>query len=304
MKDLVSCIVTYKPNIEHLKLLVDKLNKLDIYTIIFDNTPVNGLDNQIVNAERIISLGKNMGIGYAYNTCVKIALELPSKYIIFFDQDTDLLETFNPFIVLEQLEKLPLKDKVGIISLNIQNSTIVSEIPNSNFYLAKYAIGNGMIVKTEIAKEIKFREDLFLDAIDIEYCTRVRRNGYLILAYKDIMLKHRSGEGDAEFSRILSRVIIATLAKVLHKPNLRHFHYSYYSNYSRYYLMIRNNIYLLVRGQYDLDYVKYILFMILTIYDRLGFFKTSKILLKALYHAIIGDLEKDNENIIKNFKAN
>ncbi|MEM4086812.1 MAG: hypothetical protein QXR34_10750 [Saccharolobus sp.] len=269
MKDLVSCIVTYKPNIEHLKLLVDKLNKLDIYTIIFDNTPVNGLDNQIVNADRIISLGKNMGIGYAYNTCVKIALELPSKYIIFFDQDTDFLE-----------------------------------IPNSNFYLAKYAIGNGMIVKTEIAKEIKFREDLFLDAIDIEYCTRVRRNGYLILAYKDIMLKHRSGEGDAEFSRILSRVIIATLAKVLHKPNLRHFHYSYYSNYSRYYLMIRNNIYLLVRGQYDLDYVKYILFMILTIYDRLGFFKTSKILLKALYHAIIGDLEKDNENIIKNFKVN
>ena len=299
MKDLVSCIVTYKPNIEHLKLLVDKLNKLDIYTIIFDNTPVNGLNNQIVNADRIISLGKNMGIGYAYNTCVKIALELPSKYIIFFDQDTDLLETFNPFIVLNQLEKLPLKDKVGIISLNIQNSTIISEIPNSNFYLAKYVIGNGMIVKTEIAKELKFREDLFLYSIDIEYCTRVRRNGYLILAYKDIMLKHRSGEGDAEFSRILSRVIIATLAKVLHKPNLRHFHYSYYSNYSRYYLIIRNTIYLLVRGQYDLDYIKDMLFMILTIYDRLGFFKTSKILLKALYHGIIGDLEKDNETIIK-----
>lgn len=299
MKDLVSCIVTYKPNIEHLKLLVDKLNKLDIYTIIFDNTPVNGLDNQIVNADRIISLGKNMGIGYAYNTCVKIALELPSKYIIFFDQDTDLLETFNPFIVLDQLEKLPLKDKVGIISLNRQNSTIISEIPNSNFYLAKYVIGNGMIVKTEIAKEIKFREDLFLDAIDIEYCTRVRRNGYLILAYKDIMLKHRSGEGNAEFSRILSRVIVVTLAKVLHKPNLRHFRYSYYSNYSRYYLIIRNTIYLLVRGQYDLDYIKDMLFMILTIYDRLGFFKTSKILLKALYHGIIGDLEKDNETIIK-----
>ncbi|MCW1302566.1 MAG: hypothetical protein QXX36_02990 [Candidatus Rehaiarchaeum fermentans] len=43
MKDLVSCIVTYRPIIDHLKLLVDKLNKLDIYTIIFDSTPVNGL---------------------------------------------------------------------------------------------------------------------------------------------------------------------------------------------------------------------------------------------------------------------
>ncbi|WP_158305256.1 hypothetical protein [Metallosphaera cuprina] len=57
MKDLVGCIVTYKPNVGHLKLLIDKLNKKDIYATLFDNIPVNGLNSQIVNADRRISFG-------------------------------------------------------------------------------------------------------------------------------------------------------------------------------------------------------------------------------------------------------
>ncbi|MCW1302556.1 MAG: hypothetical protein QXX36_02940 [Candidatus Rehaiarchaeum fermentans] len=126
MKDLVSCIVTYKPNIDHLKLLVDKLNKKDIYATIFDNIPINGLNSQIVNAERIISFGENM----------------------------------------------------------------------------------------------------------------------------------------------------------------------------------ENETYPLIRRQHDLYYIKYMLVIILILYDKLRFLEHPKYYCKALYHGIIGNLEKDNENIIKNFKAN
>ncbi|AEB95035.1 hypothetical protein Mcup_0930 [Metallosphaera cuprina Ar-4] len=37
--------------------MIDKLNKKDIYATLFDNIPVNGLNSQIVNADRRISFG-------------------------------------------------------------------------------------------------------------------------------------------------------------------------------------------------------------------------------------------------------
>ncbi|MEJ2779346.1 glycosyl transferase family 2, partial [Stygiolobus sp. CP850M] len=73
--------------------------------------------------------------------------------------------------------------------------------------------------------------------------------------------------------------------------------YPFYSNPMRYYIMLRNNIYLLTRRKVEITYSKYLPFFVLYLYESLGLKETLKYVLRAINCGIFGDLDNDNKRI-------
>ena len=63
------------------------------------------------------------------------------------------------------------------------------------FYPVRYVVQSGMLVKFTIAKKLKFNEALFIDQVDREYCSRITKQGFIILENKKILAKHKLGIG-------------------------------------------------------------------------------------------------------------
>jgi len=289
------CIVTYNPDTEILFKIIHILKNSGLSIILIDN---NSSDKNFLsllqNVNAIIPLENNVGLGKAYNICCKVSKELGAEWVLFLDHDSLPLE---PFSVNEVLEKLKndahLYYNTAIISINSDTTTKTSSI-NDDFYLAKYVVGSGMIVKNNVCEKYKFLENLFLYSIDIEYSTRLRRAGYYILAYKKQMLKYRIGETYKKYRRRIPRYLSYLLSKLAGKDLIN---YPFYSNPMRYYIMLRNNIYLLTRRKVEITYSKYLPFFVLYLYESLGLKETLKYVLRAIKHGIFGDLDNDNKRI-------
>ncbi|ACP37768.1 glycosyl transferase family 2 [Sulfolobus islandicus M.14.25] len=292
---IAACVVTYNPDIKILSKMINILNRSRISIILVDNNSRDkNFFNIIRNVNILIHLEKNFGLGKAYNICCKVSKELGIEWLLFLDQDSLPSEPFNINEVIEKLGYYKgLYNKTAIISINSNISTKIDSI-NDDFYLAKYIVGSGMIVRNDICDRYKFLENLFLYSIDIEYCTRLRRSGYYILAYKKQMLEYKLGESSKKYRRRLPKYITQILSKLTKKDLTS---YPFYSNPIRYYLMLRNNMYLLIRRRIELSYSKYLLFFVLYLYESLGLKETLKYVLRAIRHGFIGDLDNDNKRI-------
>lgn len=289
------CIVTYNPDTEILFKIIHILRNSGLSIILVDN---NSSDKNFLsllqNVDIIIPLENNVGLGKAYNICCEASKKLGAEWILFLDQDSIPLEPFKVNEVIEKLKNYTqLYYNTAIVSINSDIATKTSII-NDDFYLAKYVVGSGMIVKKCVCEKYKFLENLFLYSIDIEYSTRIRRAGYYILAYKKQMLKYKMGEIYKKYRRKIPRYLSYLLSKLTGKDLTT---YPFYSNPLRYYMMLRNNIYLLIRHKVEITYSKYLPLFVLYLYENLGLKETLKYVLRAMKYGIFGNLDNDNKGI-------
>ncbi|BFI73755.1 glycosyl transferase family 2 [Nanoarchaeota archaeon] len=296
MNNILVCIVTHNPNIKTLLKSSTIIKKADLFLLVIDNNSKNKYHIKRINyIDKLLLLKKNIGLGKAYNICCKIASKLNMEWILFLDDDSLPSENFIKIIdIINELKKYKnFYKKVAIVSINFPIATKIVKI-NEDFYLSKYVIGSGMLVKTCICKKYKFLENLFLYNIDIEYCTRIRRAGYYILAYKDPLIKYKMGEKNKKYRKKLTKFIFTLLSKIFNKDLTS---YPYYSNPNRYYIMLRNTLYLVLRKKLELSYSKYLPLFILYLYETTGLRKTIYYTIRALKYAINGNLQEDSKKI-------
>ncbi len=213
------------------------------------------------------------------------------------------LHNFAPSKVVREAKEL--KDRVSplpiILSVNIDNALIDKKIPNSNFYTARGVFNSGMILNVDYALKQPFLESLFLDRLDVEYTYRAEKFGYLPLVYRERMILHKPGERSKYYSRLCGKLLIA-LMLMLHrndKDREKYKQYGYYSNFLRYYLMLRNDIYLWFRGKIYSSFWKMIIGDIFIMCEVLGYRKSPKWIFRAIKYGLLGDLEKDNQKLFE-----
>jgi rhamnosyltransferase len=122
-------------------------------------------------------------------------------------------------------------------------------------------ITSGNLVRTDVFREVGyFNEDLFIDAVDIEFCMRLANAGYKVVVSGDALLKHQLG--NATTGRILGRRIIT-----LNHPPLR-----------RYYIA-RNRVYTIKK--------------FIRRFPSFGFFFAGELLLDFLRVTIMEDKKRE-----------
>lgn len=231
-------IVTYNPNVENL------VNKINIISKLTDNLVVvnNGSDLDLDGDFLVINLGRNEGIAKAQNIGVK---KLNTKFIFFFDQDSEIEESFFE-LMMDKWKKIENTDtKIGALSPCVIDKNLGSKQPvliflTNRIYKVNWSkddqilkktfpISSGMLVSMDAyVKSGGQNNKLFIDCVDYEFNLKLMQSGYNIYSTNAANIYHAIGVKKER--RLLTKKI-----------------YPYNYPLFREYYFVRNSIYVLLK---------------------------------------------------------
>ena len=135
--------------------------------------------------------GENLGVARALNIGARLAIDDGYTFLLTMDQDS----VATPTMVHTMLNCLKdnALDSFGIIA---PFHSLLSE-PNSERRgcdETDVVLTSGNLLNLRAYEKVgPFIDDFFIDMVDIEYCLRLRFNGYIILRCYDALLKHNLG---------------------------------------------------------------------------------------------------------------
>lgn len=188
-------VVLYNPvKKEVLHNIQSYINQLDVLFVV-DNSSSDNSDI-FTGLEKVVYIPQyqNKGIAEALNIAANKTIEQGYKWLLTMDQDS-CFDGDTITILQNQIEKeMTNEDRIGIVSpfhntLNSvkNNSTRITKpiivMTSGNFiYLPAYQEING------------FKDWLFIDCVDFDYCLNLINHNYEIIQVNDAILHHELGE--------------------------------------------------------------------------------------------------------------
>jgi rhamnosyltransferase len=259
MKKIAGAVVLYNPdnnlgdNINSYLKNIDKL-------YVIDNSNESKKE-YIPNSKKIkyIFNGENLGIATALNIAAKNAINDGYEWLLTMDQDSQF--------PAKELKKLidflgNCNKKVGIVCpYHIIKTT--EPKPDIDVEERLEVMTSGSLMNLKIYQKIGgFKDWLFIDNVDIDYCLNLNKHGYKVLRLNYVYLQHHLG--DATYHRFLWKKIVCS----------NH-------NYIRRYYITRNILYTI--DMYKKDFPEYCKFL----HDCLGYnFKTVVLFEKDKYRKL------------------
>lgn len=203
-------------NIKTYSKFVDKV-------IVVDNSDRdNNLKDIQDSTISYIKLNGNEGIAKGLNVGIKYAIENGYLYVLTMDQDSSFSNN-----LIDEYSKNEKQDVI-IYSPNYLIDRKKKKNYSKNVKYMYWTMTSGNLLNLQLYKKNgTFKEELFIDAVDYEYCLRARKNGYKILQCNKAILKHNPG--------------ITKIKKILF------YKYKYgYMSPTRLYYQVRNLRYLII----------------------------------------------------------
>ena len=218
---LAAVVTAYHPD-ERLAAVVEAAPATCEDVVVVDNTPASSyqsagtaLGDQRV---KILRSGRNAGLGGALNAGLA-ALPAETEAVLLLDQDSVLPED----LVLGLAAHLDQDPTIGIVApapWDEANGTAYESLTAARFddvAERDAVITSGMLIRRDVLKLVDgFREEFFIDYVDLDFCVRLRRQGVRIVQDRNLRLAHSIGDRRAHgFGRLLVQVI--------HYPAWRHY---------------------------------------------------------------------------------
>lgn len=220
MIKIAGIVTLYNPDMKVTKNILSYLPDVDKLFVI-DNTPDHKNTEMLPKSKKIkyIFNGENLGVAKALNMGAKNAIELGYRWLLTMDQDSrfkkDDIKKMKKYI-----EETDTND-IGIVTpWHIINTGI--KIPKEKIDYPFEVMTSGNIINLEAYQKVGgYKDDYFIDDIDIEYCMNLNANHYKIVRLNYVKLKHDLG--DIEVKHFFNRDFVCS----------NH-------NYIRRYYMVRN----------------------------------------------------------------
>ena len=187
---LAAVVVFYNPsdeNINNINNYIDSIDKL----FIVDNT-----DDEIIRIKddkkiEYIKLKENKGIAFALNEGAKHAIDDGFKYLLTMDQDSkitsDIVDKMKDYLINNN------DNKVGLIS-PYQDIDAKDDKTDKDVEDMIEVMTSGNIINLDAYQDIGgFKDWLFIDCVDTDYCMNLHRHGYKVLRLNNIVMKHELG---------------------------------------------------------------------------------------------------------------
>ncbi len=204
-------IVTFNPG-DNIKETIEKLRKEGDKIFIIDNN--SAIKERLLSLKfhkevEIIYNNENLGLAAAQNIGIKKSIEEEFEWILFLDDDSEIEGNF-----IKELKKAyenhRNKDILGILAPNILFKNLEKKVAypiKSKFFIKRvvfneqkyiddvmFVISSGSLIRTSMIKKIGlFKDEFFIDHIDVEYCLRVNSNGYKIRVVESSKLYQKVG---------------------------------------------------------------------------------------------------------------
>lgn len=164
-------------------LIVDNGSGIDDLTII--QRSAKALDATVILNDA------NMGVGRALNQAMVWAIDIGAEWVLLLDQDTRPL----PGLIDEARHvyaATPWPARVAVIAGRQPGARSRSGTPT--WMEVPAVITAGSVVSTRAyAMAGRFRDEYFIDYVDIEFCLRARRAGYRVVVGASQTIDHQIG---------------------------------------------------------------------------------------------------------------
>ncbi|MFT4849965.1 MAG: rhamnosyltransferase [Sediminicola sp.] len=212
MKYLI--LVTYEPVISHLEKVILSLYSADeteFKIILFDNSENSireKLSQDCFSKVHFLSLGENVGLAKAYNSCTDYAFSLeddaPIDGFLFFDQDSHVSKS-QVVQLISHYDRISKEiDNIGILGASAVdldgNAYNMKELPvqslGSSFSAVEceYVMSSFSFIPAETIRRLGlYDESLFIDLVDSEFCFRAKKSGLLNLISTEVVFTHEVG---------------------------------------------------------------------------------------------------------------
>lgn len=239
MIKLAGIVTLYNPDEEvkqNILSYIDDINKL----YVIDNTPTHKNESAFPIDDKIeyIFNGKNIGVSAALNLGAKKAIKEGYTHLLTMDQDSrfasDSVSNMKKFIENYKEENLGLVTPWHMINTNPEKPKTLVDYP-----LEVMTSGN-IISLDAYAKIGGYKDELFIDSIDFDYCMNLTVHNYKVIRLNDVELKHDLG--DIKIKHFLGRNFVCS----------NH-------NYLRRYYIVRNTLF--ISSIYNKDFPEYCYFL-------------------------------------------
>lgn len=188
---IAGVVVFYNPSKDNLNNIQNYLDSIDKLYVV-DNSEDD--INRVESTDKIeyIKLGENKGIAHALNIGAKKAIEDGYKYLLTLDQDSKMKSSIvdKMKVYLEDNKK---DKKIGLIS-PYQDIDSKDDKINGDVEDMVELMTSGNIINLEAYQDIGgFKDWLFIDCVDTDYCMNLHKHGYKVLRLNNIKMKHELG---------------------------------------------------------------------------------------------------------------
>lgn len=209
-REAVAGIVVYEPDHAELARLVARVAPDVAEVIVFANSPFGEAAEQALRragrsgAVTIVRPDANVGLGAAYDAFVEAARARGATYLLILDQDSlpaegavrRLAGTHARLRSAGEHPAIVGPRPVGPDGVPMKVPRRRTPSPDRDAIPVDFVISSGSLVDLDAARTVgRFREDFFIDAIDIEWCMRATALGYSIWVDDALRMDHRLGRG-------------------------------------------------------------------------------------------------------------
>lgn len=193
-RDIAAVVVLFQPDVDvagHVRTYLGQVDKV----IAIDNTkePAAGLRASLeALGVDYVPLGANHGVADALNIGCRSASASGYRWVLTMDQDSTVPDGFldNLTGCLDQ----PGADTIGIIAPVAEQVGGAQAARGTGCEELTVALTSGSLLRVTAFEALGgFREDLFIDQVDHEFCMRAKRRGWRVVRQREAVMLHRMG---------------------------------------------------------------------------------------------------------------
>jgi len=201
-------IVTYNPRPMFIDNIVNVAAQVN-HVVVVDNGSGIETEQHLQELQRrllctVISNVENLGIALALNQGVKYALEYGYDWVCTLDQDSQVSDGFVSKMI-ETYQQAPDPQRVAIVAPSYvdKETGVKLQLKRDRNGEILTAMTSGSMVPLSVIRKLGFfDESLYMDAVDIEFCLRARRQRMLVVQSSAVLL-HSLGK--TSYYRVFGR---------------------------------------------------------------------------------------------------
>ena len=199
--NVVAVIVTLGADrdvIHHVETLIGRVSRV----VVVDNgsgaESASVLDSiAALPSTEVVRNPANLGIARALNQGAQVAIDAGADWLLTLDQDAEPAEEIVS-TAGRIFDAYPDRDRIAVIgstSFEAARAGWVRGEGERPWIEVVNVVTAGSFVSLAVLRGIGgFREDLFVDYVDTEFCLRARAEGYRVLASRAPAMTHRIGQ--------------------------------------------------------------------------------------------------------------
>lgn len=193
---IAAVVVLYNPNENVLTNIISYINQVDkLFAVDNSDKPNYDLVDKITADDRVeyISNRGNDGIAAALNTGVKKAIEEDYEYLLTMDQDSEA----SPLLVSNLLECFSTEPDIAVVApvlYHPESRKLIRDVDKPCEKVFSVWTSGSLLNLKICEKAGGFREELFIDYVDHEFCLRINKMGYKVYICNKTKLKHNLGK--------------------------------------------------------------------------------------------------------------